>query len=97
MHPSLAPVEKLFSIAGKVYHPAQQKMICYMRCVNAFFIDITNIFVNMTDFLCDFNQKDTLRIPNECLCVILTYYFLLCERCRLTDKMFETLMFIKCN
>ena len=57
----------------------QQKMICYMRCVNAFFIDITNIFVNMTDFLCHFNQKDTLRIPNECLCVILTYYFLLCS------------------
>ena len=54
----------------------QQKMICYnMRCVNAFFIDITNIFVNMTDFSCHFNQKDTLRIPNECLCVILTYYF----------------------
>ena len=53
-------------------------MICYMRCVNAFFIDITNIFVNMTDFSCHFNQKDTLRIPNECLCVILTYYFLLC-------------------
>ena len=25
--------------------PTQQKMICYMRCVNAFFIDITNIFV----------------------------------------------------
>ena len=50
-------------------------MICYMRCVNAFFIDITNIFVNATDFSCHFNQKDTLRIPNECLCVILTYYF----------------------
>ena len=49
-----------------------------MRCVNAFFIDITNIFANMTDFSCHFNQKDTLRIPNECLCVILTYYFLLC-------------------
>ena len=54
-------------------------MICYMRCVNAFFIDITNIFVNMTDFSCHFNQKDTLRIPNECLCVILTYYILLCN------------------
>ena len=53
----------------------QQKMICYMRCVNAFFIDITNIFVNMTDFSCHFNQKDTLRIPNECLCVILTLFF----------------------
>ena len=53
--------------------PTQQKIICYMRCVNAFFIDITNIFVNMTDFSCHFNQKDTLRIPNECLCVILTY------------------------
>ena len=50
-----------------------------MRCVNAFFIDITNIFVNMTDFSCHFNQKDALRIPNECLCVILTYYFLLCS------------------
>ena len=49
-----------------------------MRCVNAFFIDITNIFVSMSDFSCHFNQKDTLRIPNECLCVILTYYFLLC-------------------
>ena len=59
--------------------PTQQKMICYMRCVNAFFIDITNIFVNMTDFSCHFNQKDTLRIPNECLCVILTYNFLLCR------------------
>ena len=56
----------------------QQKMICYMRCVNAFFIDITIFFVNMTDFSCHFNQKDTLRIPNECLCVILTHYFLLC-------------------
>ena len=44
-----------------------------------FFIDITNIFVNMTDFSCHFNQKDTLCIPNECLCVILTYYFLLCR------------------
>ena len=56
----------------------QQKMICYMRCVDVFFIDITNIFVNMTDFSCHFNQKDTLRIPNECLCVILTFIFLLC-------------------
>ena len=44
-----------------------------------FFIDITNIFVNMTDFSCHYNQKDTLRIANECLCVILTYYFLLCS------------------
>ena len=50
-----------------------------MRCINAFFIDITNIFVNMTDFSCHFNQKDALRIPNDCLCVILTYYFLLCD------------------
>ena len=50
-----------------------------MRCVNAVFIDITNIFVNVTEFSCHFNQKDTLRIPNECLCVILTYYFLLCS------------------
>ena len=49
-----------------------------MRCVNAFFIDITNIFVNKTDSSCHFNQKDTLRIPNECLRVILTSYFLLC-------------------
>ena len=47
-------------------------MICHMGCVNAFFIDITNIFVNMTVFSCHFNQKDTLRIPNECLRVILT-------------------------
>ena len=60
----------------------QQKMICYMRCVNVFFIDITNIFVNMTDFSCHFNQKDTLHIPNKCLCVILTYYFLLCTSYR---------------
>ena len=70
---------------GQWYHDrrtTQQKMICYMRCVNAFFIDITNIFVNMTDFSCHFNQKDTLRIPNECLCVILTYYFLLCRIAR---------------
>ena len=59
-------------------HCTQQKMICYMRCVNAFFIDITNIFVNMTDFSCHLNQKDALRIPSECLCVILTYSFLLC-------------------
>ena len=44
------------------------------KCV---FIDITNIFFNMTGFSCHFNQKDTLRILNECLCVILTYYFLL--------------------
>ena len=58
----------------------QQKMICYMRCINAFFNDITNIFVNITDFSCHFNQKDALRIPNECLCVILTYYFLLCSK-----------------
>ena len=50
-----------------------------MRCINAFFIDITNIFVNMTDFSCYLNQKDALRIPDECLCVILTYYFLLCN------------------
>ena len=50
-------------------------MICNMRCVNAFFIDITNIFVNVTDFSCHFNQIDGLRLPNECLCVILTYYF----------------------
>ena len=61
-----------------IYHVHSKKMICYMRCVNAFFIDITNIFVKMTDFSCHFNQKDTLRIPNECLCVNLTYYFLLC-------------------
>ena len=33
----------------------------------------------MTDFSCHFNQKDTLRIPNEYLCVILTSYFLLCK------------------
>ena len=64
------------SAFGKV---TQQKMICYMRCVNAFFIDITIFFVNMTDFSCHFNQKDTLRITNECLCVILTHYFLLCN------------------
>ena len=70
---SMARIQVLFTI-----NDAQQKMICYMRCVNVFFIDITNIFVNMTDFLCHFNQKDTLCIPNECLCVILTYYFLLC-------------------
>ena len=24
-------------------------------------------------------KKDALRIPDECLCVILTYYFLLCN------------------
>ena len=65
--------------AGLVENSTQQKMICYMRCVNAFFIDITNIFVNMTDFSCHLNQKDTLRIPYECLCIILTYYFLLCK------------------
>ena len=52
--------------------PAQQKMISYMRCVNAFFIDITNIFVRLS---CHLNQKDTLRIPYECLCVILTLFF----------------------
>ena len=40
-----------------------------------FFIDITNIFVNMTDFSCHFNQKDALRIPNECLCVTLLLLF----------------------
>ena len=39
------------------------------KCV---FIDITNIFVNMTDFSCHLNQKDALRIPDECLFLILT-------------------------
>ena len=59
-----------------IIHTAKNNLLYEMRkCV---FIDITNIFVNMTDFSCHFNQKDTLRIPNECLCVILTYYFLLC-------------------
>ena len=60
-------------------HTAKSDLLYEMRkCV---FIDITNIFVNMTDFSCHFNQKDTLCIPNECLCVILTYYFLLCSNC----------------
>ena len=57
----------------------QQKMICYMRCVNAFFIDITNMFVNMTDFSCHFNQKDTLRISNECLCYFNILFFAVME------------------
>ena len=34
-----------------------------------FFIDIT---INMTDSSCYLNRKDALRIPDECLCVILT-------------------------
>ena len=61
----------------KQYYTAKNDLLYEMcKCV---FIDITNIFVNMTDFSCHFNQKDTLRIPNECLCVILTDYFLLCS------------------
>ena len=66
-------------------------MICYMRCVNAFFIDITNIFVNMTDFSCHFNQKDTLRIPNECLCYF-NIIFLLCKY--LLNNMFISQIYI---
>ena len=54
---------------------AQQKIICHMRCVNVFFIDITNIFQTFHVIL---TKKDALCIPNECLCVILTYYILLC-------------------
>ena len=46
-----------------------------------FFVDITNIFVNMTDFSCHLKQKDALPIPDECLCVIMTNYFLLCNAC----------------
>ena len=46
------------------------KIICYMRCVNTFFIDYYN--KHFSDFSCHLNQKDALRIPDECLCVILT-------------------------
>ena len=65
------------STCGLSSYTAKNDMLYEMcKCI---FIDITNIFVNMTDFSCHFNQKDALRIPNECLCVILTYYFLICR------------------
>ena len=57
----------------RTMHSKKNDMLYEMRkCV---FIDITLIFVNMTDFSCYLNREEALRIPDECLCDILTYYY----------------------